>query len=149
MSKINPTTPNNIIQIIDVDPNPVTPQLKMENAEPPSIHMQANHSIHSQTPEPTQELARPVKSKDKEYTAIQDDDGQWYLVTTNGQDLNHLTELEAKQAAQFLNEQGSNVITLFCRNEKCKDKGSWIKRASGDVKKNVYFCSTCNGHMIR
>lgn len=132
---------------IEITPIVNIHQLKMENAEPPSIHSQ-NLEVQI-TPESHPEHARSLPvPKNTEYVAYQDGD-DWCLLKTDGHNFYHLTENEAKQVAQIINEQGSNVVTLFCRNDKCVSKGSWIKRASGDVKKNVYHCATCSTPMLR
>ena len=95
------------------------------------------------------ELVRPPSLKDKEYVATTDDDGDWFLSVSENGECRHLKESEAKQVASMMNEQGSNIITLFCRTEKCKYKGTWLKRTSEDVKKNIYYCEGCKQGMTR
>lgn len=107
----------------------------------------ANTSPTESPPFPA-ELARPVVFKDTSYAATKKD-GEWLLAVTENGEYRHLTESEARKVASIMNEQGSNIITLFCRNEKCKHKGSWIKRSSEDVKKNTYFCDGCKSGMTR
>lgn len=115
---------------------------------PPPVHI-----VEAVSPTVTDtlpvELVRPPSLKDKEYVATVDDDGDWFVVASENGTCRHLTESEAKQIASMINEQGSNVITLYCRNDKCKYKGTWIKRASEDVKKNVYFCEGCKQNLTR
>lgn len=96
----------------------------------------------------TSELARPVVFKDTEYAATKKD-GDWILALIEKGEYRHLSEDEAKKVASIMNEQGSNVITLYCRSEKCKYKGTWIKRSSEDAKKNVYFCEGCKQGLTR
>lgn len=59
------------------------------------------------------------------------------------------TEDEAHQACSYLNDQHSYTVTLYCRNDECKDKGSFIRRGSDDAKKNVYTCEVCKEPMVR
>jgi len=59
------------------------------------------------------------------------------------------TEAELDSALSYLNEQTSFAITLYCRNEKCASKGSWIQRSKQDAAKNVYTCETCNHPLAR
>src|SRR5271170_1750414 len=77
--------------------------IMMENAEPPSVHVHTH-----MTQESPPERVMPPPPKHKEYVALQTDDGDWMLLTTDGNDAKHLTEREAKQCASMLNEQGSN-----------------------------------------
>ncbi len=119
------------------------PPLSIVETEPPVPTL----TVQESPPAPT-ELARPPVHN-KEFAATVDADGDWFLVVNENNSYRHLTETEARQVASIMNEQGSNVITLFCRTEKCKYKGTWIKRASDDVKKNVYFCEGCKQGMTR
>lgn len=59
------------------------------------------------------------------------------------------TEAEIASAVSYLNEQTSYAITLFCRNDACKSKGSWIQRSKQDAEKNAYICETCSRPMSR
>ena len=146
MTKINKSEDHSTNQVIPIITPPIQHQLKMENAEPPSIHMQAQEAPIEQA----HQVGIPLRPKDREYTALLDDEtGDWYLVITDGKECFHLSENEAKRAASMLNEMGSNVITLYCRTTGCKENGAWLKRAAADVKKNVYFCEICKQPMVR
>lgn len=78
-------------------------------------------------------------------------DGQYLLVIidpTNG--ARTPTKEEAETAINLLNESnGSTVLTLYCRNEKCADKGGWITRTAEDIKKNIYACDSCKKPMVK
>jgi len=126
---------------------PITPPTTLSIVEEESLPI-VNPSV-TETPVAPIELARPTVFKDATYIATKDDDGDWFLAMQENGEFRHLRESEAKRIASIMNEQGSNIITLYCRNEKCKHKGSWIKRASDDVKKNVYFCDGCKQGMTR
>ena len=110
--------------------------------------IQVANSSPTESPPFPAELARVVPPKNAEYAATKKD-GEWLLAVTENGEYRHLTESEARKVASIMNEQGSNIITLFCRNEKCRHKGSFIKRSSDDVKKNTYFCDSCKSGMTR
>lgn len=56
---------------------------------------------------------------------------------------------ECEHAVKVLNEEGSTVIRLECRNAACAAFKSWIERARGDAAKNVYHCQVCGKAMER
>jgi hypothetical protein len=129
--------------------------MKVPIPPPPALTIVNSETPDSTIPTPTEpsplpsDLVRPSSSKDKEFTATVDSDGDWFLVISDKGTLRHLTETEARQVASVMNEQGSNIITLYCRTETCRHKNTWIKRSSDDVKKNVYFCDGCKQGMTR
>lgn len=129
------------ISLLTPKDTPAVHNIHQTNPEPKS-------PLQIQNQEPPTDLARSVNHNNKEFASFKDD-SNWYLMMFEDGKLRHLTEMESKQAASMLNEQGSNVITLYCRTQTCKEKGAWIKRASADVKKNVYFCEICKHPMVR
>lgn len=77
-------------------------------------------------------------------------DGMTMKVKERDGKLRAPTEAEMQQACSYLSEQGSNVVTLYCRTENCPKKGSWIRRSIEDSKKNIYVCEGgCKKPMIR
>jgi hypothetical protein len=122
------------------------PKLSITDTNPPIPALAV-----TENPSPSHEFARPPNISSKEYIAVQDDinEGAWLLGMMENGELRHLTKDEAGQVASIMNEQGSNIITLFCRNDACKDKGTFIQRASQDAKKNVYHCVTCMKGMTK
>lgn len=59
------------------------------------------------------------------------------------------TEEEMTSVLTSLNEHSSFAITIYCRNEHCKAKNSWIQRSKQDIAKNVYVCESCGKPMSR
>lgn len=84
----------------------------------------------------------------EEWTVQPDGDVPMLVVKTiNGHRTPSVEELE--RAMHFLNEATSFSATIYCRNEKCKDVGSWIRRSTEDLKRNTYACETCQQPMVR
>jgi len=59
------------------------------------------------------------------------------------------TDLELERVISYLSEQGSFAVTIYCRNESCRDNGSWIRRSKEDATKGVFCCESCGQPMGR
>jgi hypothetical protein len=59
------------------------------------------------------------------------------------------TDLELERVISYLSEQGSFAVTIYCRNEACRDNGSWIRRSKEDATKGVFCCESCMQPMGR
>lgn len=42
-----------------------------------------------------------------------------------------------------------SVVTITCKTPGCPALGSWIRRTSDDLKKNIYTCESCKKPMVR
>lgn len=69
----------------------------------------------------------------------------------NGKNVRNPTDEEMEHIVNIMNEQGSNIITLFCRTEDCPGKGGWIRRSVEDAKQNALglVCEDCKKPMVR
>ncbi len=86
----------------------------------------------------------------KEWKVFEDADGDPHLVMAENGVERIATKTECERAAQILNEEGSNIIRLWCRNTKCADGGKgWIERTRDDVAKTKFMCDACGIAMER
>lgn len=75
-----------------------------------------------------------------------------HLVIKEGTRMRIPTKEEAERAVRIVNEDGNNIVRIFCRNPECADKGGWIERPRSGrlgVDKHVYTCETCHRPMVR
>lgn len=86
----------------------------------------------------------------KEWGVFIDGDGDPHLVMVENGVQRMATKDECERAALLLNEEGSNIIRLWCRNGACPegDKG-WIERTREMASKTVIICDVCNRPMER
>lgn len=123
----------------------IPPPLKVVENESPVPTL----AVQESPPAPTEQARPAPPPSNKEYIAVKDEDGDWNIVVSENKELRAPTENEARQVASMMNELGSNVVTLYCRNDRCRHKNTWIKRASEDIKRNVYICDTCKQPMVK
>lgn len=55
-----------------------------------------------------------------------------------------LTNLETAIKAAKEKSSDPDTVKLFCHNEKCSAKGSYITRGSTTAKSSVFICDMCN-----
>lgn len=84
-----------------------------------------------------------------EWCVFVDHEGDPHIIMRDASGERILTREECDFAVKILNEEGSNVIRLQCRNRECKDFGGWIERGRTDASKNVYHCQVCGKAMER
>lgn len=86
----------------------------------------------------------------RQWAVFVDGEGDPHLVIEENGKQRMATKAECERAMGLLNEEGSNVIRLWCRNAECKEgnKG-WIERSRQDIEKNVYQCDLCGKAMTR
>lgn len=79
-----------------------------------------------------------------------DPDGDPHIVVTEKGAERIPTKEECERAISILNEEGSNIIRIYCRNPVCKENGKgWIERTRSDISKTVYMCDVCGKGMER
>lgn len=84
-----------------------------------------------------------------EWDIFTDDENIPHLIVKQNGQPRIATLEECQRAMRLLNEEGSNVIRLFCKNPLCKGAGGWIERSRKDAEKNIYWCDVCHGKMDR
>lgn len=86
----------------------------------------------------------------KEWRVFVDAEGDPHLIIADGGVERIASKEECERAALILNEEGSNVIRLWCRNAQCKENGKgWIERSRTDVSKTIFGCDLCGKAMER
>ena len=84
-----------------------------------------------------------------EWRIYKDEDGTPHMIVFDGKERIATVE-ECERACRILNEDGSNVVKVFCKTEGCNAKGGWIERTRANLEKTVYKCEgSCGRPMER
>lgn len=76
---------------------------------------------------------------------------QYFLVMNDNGKHRECTREEMERAITILNEEGNNIVKLFCQNPDCDEhkRRGFIERTRANVQKHVYGCDTCGKPMSR
>lgn len=84
------------------------------------------------------------------YVDPQDKEEIPFFVVVEKGEIRPPTKEEAERGCRILNEDGENLVRLWCRNPVCKEANKgWIERATKDAAKTLYTCALCGKPMVR